>query len=213
MTFNNTMIFGDSYSTFNGHIPEGYAFYYPATLEGRPALDGVCDTWWQALINETDSTLIRNDSWSGSTVGYTGYNNADTSKTTCFIHRMRTLEAEGFFKENKIDTVFIFGATNDSWADAPIGKNKYKNISDQDLYSVLPAVCYFLENIKRLLPEAKISFILNDELKSELSLGIIKACNHYGVNTVELENIDKQSGHPTKLGMQQIKNQVLKKLG
>ena len=24
----NVMIFGDSYSTFEGYIPEGYAFYY-----------------------------------------------------------------------------------------------------------------------------------------------------------------------------------------
>jgi len=28
MSFKNTIIFGDSYSTFKGYIPSGYAFFY-----------------------------------------------------------------------------------------------------------------------------------------------------------------------------------------
>ena len=212
MSFNNVLILGDSYSTFNGYIPEGYAYYYPPTLEARPKLKDVCETWWHALISETGSTLVRNDSWSGSTIGYTGYNNADTSKTNCFIHRLRTLEAEGFFKENTIDTVFIFGATNDNWADAPIGNTKYSDIKEKDLYSVLPAVCYFIENLKRNLPTARIVFIINSELKYEVVTGIKRACKHYGIESILLSKIDKKSGHPTKKGMAQIKKQILKKL-
>ena len=209
MTFKNTVIFGDSYSTFKGHIPEGYAFYYPPTIPERPMIDDVADTWWWALMKETNSNLVRNDSWSGSTIGYTGYNGADTSTLSSFIYRVRVLEAEGFFKKNEIDTVFVFGATNDSWSDAPIGKNKYKNVKEEDLYFVLPGVCHLLENLKRLLPKANITFIINSELKDEITSGIKRACKHYKIKTIALENIDKKSGHPTVQGMKEIKKQIL----
>ena len=210
MTFKNTLIIGDSYSTFKGYIPEGYAYYYPPTIEGRPVIDDVKNTWWHALMTETDSNLIRNDSWSGSTMGYTGYEGADTSKTSSFIRRIRTLESEGFFKENKIDTVFIFGATNDSWSDAPVGRNAYKNVTEKKLYSVLPAICYILDNLKRILPKATISFIINSGLKSEITEGIKRACKHYGIKTITLSKIDKMSDHPTLTGMMQIKDQIIK---
>ena len=98
MNFGKVLIFGDSYSTFEGYIPEGYAFYYPPSLSTRPSLPDVNFTWWKALINETASTLILNNSWSGSTMGYTGYNGADTSKTSSFITRLRKLTLEGFFE-------------------------------------------------------------------------------------------------------------------
>ena len=78
MSFGNVLIFGDSYSTFEAWIPEGNASYYPPTTESRPMIDDVKDTWWHSLITETNSNLVLNESWSGSTVGYTGYDGADT---------------------------------------------------------------------------------------------------------------------------------------
>jgi len=212
MTFKNVLIFGDSYSTYLGWIPEGNAAYYPTTAEGRPQLKDVTETWWHALITETDSTLVLNESWSGSTIGYTGYNGADTSKTSSFITRLRKMISEGFFEKTKIDTVFVFGGTNDNWAEAPIGDTKYRNIKEGDLYSALAAVCYFLGKLKEILPDARIVFIINSELKYELVTGIIRASKHYGTEYVILSKINKQAGHPTSLGMAQIKNQILKKL-
>ena len=148
----------------------------------------------------------------GSTVGYTSYDGKDTSKTSSFITRLRKLEADGFFKENKIDTVFVFGATNDSWSDAPVGENKYENRTERDLYFVLPAVCEFLEKLNENLPKARIIFIINCGLKNEITTGIKNACEHYGIETVSLSDIDKKSDHPTVPGMKQIKEQVLKSL-
>ena len=212
MTFRNVLIFGDSYSTFKDWIPQGYAFYYPPSIERWPMIDKVSDTWWHSLISETNSTLLLNESWSGSTVGYTSYDGKDTSKTSSFITRLRKLEADGFFKENKIDTVFVFGATNDSWSDAPVGENKYENRTERDLYFVLPAVCEFLEKLNENLPKARIIFIINCGLKNEITTGIKNACEHYGIETVSLSDIDKKSDHPTVPGMKQIKEQVLKSL-
>ena len=55
MSFGNVLIFGDSYSTFKGWIPEGNASYYPPTTESRPMIDDVKDTWWHSLMTETKS--------------------------------------------------------------------------------------------------------------------------------------------------------------
>ena len=73
---NRFMIFGDSYSTHRDHIPQEYPYYY--CNEGR-ALDQpvtkmqMRETWWGQMMERTDATLVLNDSWSGSTIGYTGY--------------------------------------------------------------------------------------------------------------------------------------------
>ena len=212
MNFGKVLIFGDSYSTYSGYIPEGNAAYYPPSVEGRPKLGGVEDTWWHSLISETGSELVLNESWSGSTIGYRGYSGADTSTTSSFINRIRKMKQNGFFDSNKIDTVFIFGATNDNWADAPIGKTKYKNIKEADLYEVLPAICYFLESVKALAPKARVIFIINSELKYEIVTGIKRACKHYSVESILLSDIDKQMNHPTVEGMKKIKDTIIKKL-
>ncbi|MBQ2592382.1 MAG: hypothetical protein II567_03775, partial [Candidatus Riflebacteria bacterium] len=39
------------------------------------------------------------------------------------------------------DVIFIFGATNDSWAGAPIGDYKYENITKADLYQFTRTLC------------------------------------------------------------------------
>ena len=107
MKLGNTVIFGDSYSTFRGYIPEGYAVYYTETRE-IPDVRRVEDTWWKMLHTELDGNIIRNDSWSGSTVCYTGYNGTDCSATSSFIHRMNKLAGEGFFADNKVSAVAAF---------------------------------------------------------------------------------------------------------
>ena len=91
MNLGNVMIFGDSYSTYEGYVPEGYAVYYTGHREDEPNICDVNDTWWGRVLNETQSTLIQNNSWSGSTIGYTGYNNADCSRDSSFIYRFKKL--------------------------------------------------------------------------------------------------------------------------
>lgn len=209
---NNTIIFGDSYSTFENFVPDGYAVYYSEKECPNTDVTKVYQTWWYQVVAEADLNLILNDSWSGSTIGYTGYNNSDCSQSSSFIYRFNKLIEQGFFEENNIDTVFVFGGTNDNWADAPLGAMKYENWEHSDLYFVLPAICYFFKTLKDKLPQAHIYCLINTELKPEISEGMRKICQIYGITEVSFDTIDKNCGHPTIKGMQDIKNTVLRAL-
>lgn len=206
---NNTIIFGDSYSTFKGFIPENYVAYY--SNEERPETDvtKVEQTWWHQVCEKANLNLILNNSWSGSTIGYTGYNNSDCSQSSSFIYRLKQLENNGFFDKNQIDTAFVFGGTNDSWSNAPLGELKLNNIKEKDLFCVLPAISYFLNSLKKLLPNAKIYCLVNTELKEEISNCILEVCKNLEITPITFEKIDKNCGHPTIKGMNDIKKGVL----
>ena len=123
----NFMIFGDSYSTHKDYIPEGYAYYYcdGGRSEKEPVTNMKADqTWWGRFIKETGANLVLNNSWSGSPLCFTGWV-PDCSKSSSFVYRYEKLYSEGFFERNEIDTIFVFGGTNDSWCGAPLGEEKY----------------------------------------------------------------------------------------
>ena len=206
---NNTIIFGDSYSTFEKFIPDGYEVYYSENQRPETDVTAVAQTWWHQVVDEAKLTLILNNSWSGSTIGYTGYDNIDCSKSSSFIYRLRQLIENGFFVENQIDTAFVFGGTNDSWSDAPLGEEKYGDWDETDLFSVLPAICYFLNLLKQTLPQAKIYCLVNTEIKPEIISCLKNACERYNITPVTFDKIDKKSSHPTIQGMKDIKERVL----
>jgi len=62
MRYGNVLILGDSYSTFDGMIPEGYEIYYPKVKEGI-CVDICTKTWWGGLLEETGDTLVFNSSY------------------------------------------------------------------------------------------------------------------------------------------------------
>lgn len=199
----NLLIFGDSYSTFDGYIPNDYKTYYP-----NLNVSEVSETWWWKLIAEKNINLVINDSWSGSTIGYTGYDNADCSKSSSFIYRYKKLKKEGFFENNNINMVIVFGGTNDSWSDAPLGEIKLLDWQEKDLYNVLPSICYFAILLKKELPSAEIIFITNTEIKDEIKDCIEVVSNQYGIKNIKLYDIEKESSHPTVKGMESIYEQV-----
>lgn len=212
MDLKNVLIFGDSYSTFEGYIPEGYLAYYSEVEQEETGLTKVTETWWHQVITETGANLLQNNSWSGSTICYTGWNFVDCSQTTSFIFRLNQLIESGYFQENQVDTVFVFGSTNDSWCDAPIGSMKYSDWEKQDLYFVLPAISYFFHVLRAALPNATIICMINTGLKPEIAEALKDASIHYGGHAIELADIHKVHGHPTPQGMNTIKEQVLEYL-
>ncbi len=125
------------------------------------------------MISKTGANLLLNNSWSGSTICYTGYN-GDCSDSSSFIYRYRQLKKVDFFEQNQIDTVIIFGGTNDSWSGAPLGDMQYKDWTEKDLYNVLPAICYFMVMLKNDLPNAKIMFIANCDIRTEIVFGYLR---------------------------------------
>lgn len=201
-------ILGDSYSTFAGHIPEGYISYYP---QDGVDVSSVEDTWWHMLISETDAVLAQNCSWSGSTICHTGSNGADC-RSTSFVTRLQRLIEEGFFQKNAIDTALVFGGTNDSWVNSPLGEPQYGDWEDRDLYAALPAFAWVLQKLKCELGIAWVLVIFNTGLKPDLITGFREICDHYDTSYLQLQDIQKRSGHPDKKDMVQIKNQVLARL-
>jgi hypothetical protein len=167
------------------------------------------ETWWTRLSNVTTAELVLNNSWSGSTIGYTGYNNSDCSARSSFIYRYRQLKQEGLFDKNRIDTLFVFGGTNDSWSNAPLGELQYSDWEERDLFQVLPAICYFMHTLKQDLPTTRIIFLANCDIKREIIEGMKKAGEHFQVEVLQLNNIHKDCGHPTVQGMEEICAQTL----
>ena len=211
---NRFVIFGDSYSTHKDYIPEGYPHYY--CDEGRAPDQPVTkmtmeQTWWGQMIGLTKAELVLNDSWSGSTIGYTGYA-GDCSTSSSFIYRYRKLLEKNFFAENEVDTIIVFGGTNDSWSNAPLGEEKYADFCEGDLYNVLPAICYFMSTLKNNHPNARVIFIGNCDIKDAILNCMKNAAERIGVQYIELCGVEKIGGHPTILGMKQICDQIMEKL-
>ena len=194
-------ILGDSYSTFEGFVtPETNEMWYYAQGErGRTDVLDVRQTWWHQLIKNKGWKLCVNNFYSGSTISYSGYSGNDYSQRS-FLTRMKDLGCP--------DVIFIFGATNDSWAGAPIGDYQYEQLHKANFWTFRPAMARMLEWMTARYVGADIYFLLNDGLKDEINQSVKTICEHYGVQCIELHDIDKQSGHPSVKGMQQIAEQV-----
>ena len=196
---------GDSYSTYEGYIPEGYNFYYSDIREEKPIIEGVEKTWWKMLAKENNFNIILNDSFSGSTICNTV--RETLSVESSFVSRIDKYIEEKFFSKHKINTMFIFGGTNDSWIDAPIGNLKYSDFTVDELKCVLPAFCYLIGRAREFVES--IIVILNSDIKEEITNGFIEACEKCQIKYLCLKDIDKENGHPTEAGMKQILNQVM----
>lgn len=201
---NNVFIMGDSYSTYEGHIPQGYHFYYSDERKNAPVVRGVEKTWWNILVKENNLNIILNDSFSGSTICNTVREGLTVESS--FVSRIDKYITENFFDENRINTMFIFGGTNDSWTDAPIGNLKYSDWTADELKCVLPAFCYLISRAKEVVED--IIIIINTDLKKEITEAFIEACEKFEIKYLCLKQIDKENGHPTVLGMKQISEQV-----
>lgn len=208
----NIMILGDSYSTFEGHIPEGYEPYYFKGGQDGPDVTKVEETWWHQFVEETGVNLVLNDSWSGSPICYRGYNEKDCSESSSFIYRFERLVKDGFFEQNEIDTLFIFGGTNDDYIGVELGEDCYEEVEKERLFTVFPAICTISRRAREVLPNAQIYHVLNTGFKEEIYSCFKRAGERYNIKVIMLEGIDKIWGHPTVKGMKQIKEQVLSNL-
>ena len=198
-------IFGDSYSTFEGYLtPDTMeTWYFQDRDMNRTDVTQVRQTWWWQVIQRMGWKLERNNSWSGSTICNTGYNDADYTHRS-FITRMTSLGSP--------DVILIFGGTNDAWSGAPVGEYMYSGWRRADLYTFRPALAYLLDGLQEHYPTAQLVFISNNDLKESITKSIHEICRHYGVQVIQLEGIEKQSGHPNQKGMTQIADQVVKAL-
>ncbi|WP_424198151.1 SGNH/GDSL hydrolase family protein [Algibacter sp.] len=200
-SFKSVSILGDSYSTFDRYMyPDTNKVWYNTNINQKTDVNSVNQTWWYKFIKENNYKLEVNNSFSGSTICNTGYNKEDYTSLS-FITRMNNLGSP--------DIIFIFGATNDDWADAPIGQYKYDDWTKEDLYEFRPAMAYMLNYMLGRYPNVKIYFLLNSDLDETIDESVKIICKHYKVDYIELNEIDKKRNHPSIKGMGQISNQII----
>lgn len=106
------------------------------------------------------------------------------------------------------DFVFIFGGTNDFWNHSPLGEICYGVQQQEKLQRFPPAFCHIMEFLNNHFPQSEFVAILNDDITSSIRDTEREVCQHFGVHFVELKDIDKQSGHPSKMGMRKIAEQI-----
>lgn len=196
-------ILGDSYSAYAGAIPNGYQASY-----GVNDYNGITSEeqmWYRILANRMGATVLRNSSYSGSTISNSGYNGADATATS-FLTRAAADFGSG--QERKPSTLFVLGGINDDWAGTAVGEAKYSDWTEDDLKMVAPAACKLFHDLRANNPGTDIVFILNDIISDELKTVLRDICGHYGVRCIELADIAKESSHPTVEGMAQIAAQV-----
>ena len=194
-------ILGDSYSTFYGYIPDGQPSWYSReTTEEYSDVHDVRNTWWWKVADEGGFNLGVNDSYSGATVSYYGYNQEDYTNCS-FITRASRL--------GNPDIILVFGAINDSWTGVTMGDYVYEDLGKADLYTFRPAMALLFDTLNQHYPRAKIYFVLSDELREEINESVHTVCAHYGVPCIDLQGIEKRAGHPTARGMDSLAEQIL----
>ena len=193
-------IFGDSYSTFDNYLScDTNAVWYFQGKQKKTDVTDVEQTWWHLLLKEKGWKLECNNSFSGSTICYTGYRKEDYQNRS-FHNRLRYLGSP--------DIILVFGATNDCWAKSPIGDYKYSDWTKKDLYSFRPAMAAMCDGLKKRYPNVDIYFIMNCDLTETITTSCRTICNHYGIPMIELHDVDKINGHPSIKGMKAIAEQV-----
>lgn len=195
-------ILGDSYSTFSGYVPAGNAVWYDRhTSAERTDVGDVKQTWWWQLIDKGGFVLGKNDSYSGSTISFKGYNGDDYADRS-FITRVAGLGSP--------DVLLIFGGTNDSWAGVEVGEYDYGDyITGDKLYTFRPAMSRLLQEAINHYPGTDIYVIINSELREDITESMKEICRHYSVGYIQLHDIAKTQGHPSCAGMKAIADQVL----
>ena len=198
-------IFGDSYSTFEGYLTPATneTWYWTADSPNRVKSNDVTQveqTWWWQVIDRMGWTLERNNSYSGSTVGYYGYQN-ENYQPRSFVTRSSNL--------GEPDVILSCCNTNDSWTKEKMGEYKYGNWTENDMWYFRPAMARLCFNLRSNYPTARIYFIQNTELRPELVESMQVICRHYGLPLIMLHDIDKQAGHPSQAGHKAIADQVI----
>ena len=197
-------VLGDSYSTFEGFIPKGHPEWYRTNVnKAATDVDKVEQTWWWQVVKNGGYKLGVNDSYSGSTVCFTGYDDADSSDRS-FVTRATNLGTP--------DIILVCGGTNDSWCGAKVGEYKYEGWKRADMYYFRPALAKLYTVLREHYPNVEIYFILNDCLRDDINESVDVISKHYGVPVIKLSGIDKQNGHPNVKGMKTFADQVLSAL-
>ena len=190
---------GDSISTYQGIIPDGYSCFYPYPTGDTNDFN---QTWWMQTINKLGAYLFVNNSYSGScvAVGATSGTNTDIRLSTTVI------------QYDKPDIIIIYMGSNDAASSSiseSMFRSQYKVMIDK-----LQLLCPEAEIILMELPLSKLysntrqeSFnkIIND-YALDYNLKVIKS------SKVDLKPYLLDSAHPYTSGMTAVSECVVGEL-
>ncbi len=138
-------IIGDSVSTYEGYLPEGYPSFYSYRGAFITGIYGWKDTWWGQVIEHFGGKLLINNSWSGSYVCKP--KNCEIESYGCSDARAGGLGEDGISP----DQIFVFLGTNDRGAGFELTSEDKRDISViENAYGVM------LDKIKKNYPSAEI---------------------------------------------------------
>ena len=103
-------IMGDSISTFEGCVPDGYTLFYNDERLERSGVLRSTDTWWSHAVRALGGTVLADSAWSGSMVEGAGFPAASSPERAAAL-----LGPDG----QAPDAVLVFIGINDyGWGSA-----------------------------------------------------------------------------------------------
>lgn len=142
-------ILGDSISTYEGWVPDGYVDFFPMNGE----VDNVDDTWWKPFIDDAGLQFCANSSSSGSTCVGDSLS-ADDPKYACSSYRIDDLVGKGGIYP---DIIIVYLGTNDLLTGVPLGENDGTEPVEEGLIETFSdAYSLILDKLESQYPGARI---------------------------------------------------------
>ena len=219
-------VVGDSISTLSGMIPEGYALYYEPSTMLSAGITGADDTWWGQIIKRLGGRLLKNNSWSGSTVSF---HDEFTPGSFAYLDERMSLLGDGCVKP---DVIMIYMGVNDWASGTPIESGEgveqrrsfagayrimldliKKHYPDAEVWCISPAV-----STLRGDPNFEFPYYLGGRHLREYADAIGKVSAEKGCVFVDANKneklVDALDGiHPDKNGMMTLATEILKARG
>ncbi len=136
-------IIGDSASTYEGYLPEGYPAFY--SYYNASGIYGYRETWWGQVLEHFGARLLVNNSYSGSYVSKP--ENCETESYGCSDKRCSGLASDGVSP----DHIVVWMGLNDVGAGFPL-----TSADKSDLSVFENAYALMLDKIKHNYPNATI---------------------------------------------------------
>jgi len=219
-------VVGDSISTLYGYIPDGYALCYEPAIMETAGIEGPDDTWWGQIIKRLGGRLLKNNSWSGSTVSF---HDGFTPGSFAHLESRMSLLGDG---ELKPDVVMIYMGVND-WAsgtpvDSEDGLEERRSFTgsyrimldlikkynpDAEIWCISPAV-----STNRSDPLFQFPYYLGGIHLREYAEAIGRVAAEKGCVFVDANRNEKpvtaiDGIHPDKAGMMTLADEILKARG
>lgn len=189
-------IIGDSISTYQDYIPEGYASFYP-----YPTADihDVNQTWWMQSINRLGGSLFINNSYSGSCVSTEG-SSAATDDT-----RLSQLK----IGHEQPEVILIYMGSNDC-ASIYVSLDSFQT-AYQLMIAKLKKLCPHSEIIVCTLPT---TLFYSKQNQNDYNQVILDCATEHNLKIIHLDELDisnhlVDSAHPLQSGMNLIAHKVV----